>query len=109
MKRITPRTLVCLAGVALAATAAWATPSLGFLVNEILAKGVTSNDIFQNAHIKKNPDGTGTPWKAAIHTQGATDFYVQHLVLAPGGYSGWHSHPGILVATDSARLSKRAR
>lgn len=39
------------------------------------------------------------PWEAELHAHGATDFYVQHLVLAPGGYSGWHTHPGILVAT----------
>jgi quercetin dioxygenase-like cupin family protein len=93
------RFLIALAALGVSAAVAWATPSVGFLVNEILAKGITSTDIFQSIHVKKNADGTGTPWKADIHTQGATDFYVQHLVLAPGGYSGWHSHPGILIAT----------
>lgn len=24
---------------------------------------------------------------------------MQHLVLAPGGYRGWHTHPGVLIGT----------
>lgn len=49
--------------------------------------------------IARDPDGKVEPWEAEVHTHGARDTYVQHLVLAPGGYSGWHTHPGILIAT----------
>jgi quercetin dioxygenase-like cupin family protein len=79
--------------------AALATPPFGFVVNQILAKGVDLENIHQHVHITTNPDGSVDPWGAEVHTHGATDFYVQHLVLTPGGYSGWHSHPGILVGT----------
>jgi quercetin dioxygenase-like cupin family protein len=33
-----------------------------------------------------------------LHAGGPTDYYSHHLVLSPGGYSGWHSHPGLLIA-----------
>lgn len=81
------------------AAAALATPPFGFLVNAILAKGIDVRNIHQQAEITRNPDGSVDPWGAEVHTHGTTDFYVQHLVLAPGGYSGWHTHPGILMGT----------
>ena len=46
-----------------------------------------------------NPDRDDEPWQVQLQAQGATDLYVQQLVLAPSGYSGWHTHPGILVGT----------
>src|SRR6478672_10803534 len=84
-----------LVGIALAATA-WATPPLGFIVNQILTSGLASDGISEHVQINKNPDGTVTPWQLQLQVQGDTDYYSQHLVLAPGGYSGWHSHPGVL-------------
>lgn len=80
-------------------TIALATPPLGFIVNDILAKGVISSNISEEINIKKSPGGSDKPWGLELESHGATDFYVQHLVLAPGGYSGWHSHPGILIGT----------
>jgi hypothetical protein len=32
-------------------------------------------------------------------TDTATDVRVQKIVFAPGGFSGWHHHPGIVIAT----------
>jgi len=84
------------AGVLLAVSA-WATPPVGFIVNQILASGVALDGISQHMQINKNPDGTVTPWQLQLQVQGDTDYYSQHLVLSPGGYSGWHSHPGLLV------------
>ena len=85
--------------VALGVAAGLATPPVGFVVNQILAQGATSTNISEHVQIAKDLNGTVDPWQAQVQAQGATDTYVQHLVLAPGGYSGWHSHPGILVAT----------
>jgi quercetin dioxygenase-like cupin family protein len=79
------------------ATYAWATPPFGFVLNQILTAGVASDGISQHMQINKNPDGTKTPWQLQLQVQGDTDYYSQHLVLSPGGYSGWHSHPGLLV------------
>lgn len=82
-----------------AAAIALATPPLGFILNQILAKGVITSNINENVQITRDQDGTVNPWGAEVQAHGATDFYMQHLVLAPGGYSGWHSHPGILIGT----------
>jgi quercetin dioxygenase-like cupin family protein len=89
---------LALVGLVLAAKT-WATPALGFIVNQILASGFAMDGISQHVQINKNPDGTVTPWQLQLQVQGDTDYYSQHLVLAPGGYSGWHSHPGLLVGT----------
>ena len=86
------------AGLLVAATA-WATAPLGFIVNQILASGVAPAGISQHMQINRNPDGTVTPWQLQLQVQGDTDYYSQHLVLSPGGYSGWHSHPGLLIGT----------
>jgi quercetin dioxygenase-like cupin family protein len=90
--------LLALAVLVLAAKA-WATPPLGFVVNQILASGFAVEGISQHMQINRNPDGTVTPWQLQLQVQGDTDHYSQHLVLSPGGYSGWHSHPGLLIGT----------
>jgi quercetin dioxygenase-like cupin family protein len=70
------------------------------VVNEILASGATAGrQLNQTLQIFRNPDGTVTPWQLQLQVQGETDYYSQHLVLSPGGYSGWHSHPGLLIGT----------
>jgi len=90
--------LAALAVAALTATS-YATPPLGFVVNQILAAGVAADGIHQHMQLNTNADGTTTPWQLQLQVQGDTDHYSQHLVLSAGGYSGWHSHPGLLIAT----------
>src|SRR3977135_2211509 len=34
-----------------------------------------------------------------LQTKGPTDVRVQKIVFTPGGYSGWHHHPGVVIAT----------
>jgi quercetin dioxygenase-like cupin family protein len=42
-----------------------------------------------------------------LHTKGPTDLTVQTITIAPGGSSGWHSHPGIvLVGVQSGTLTR---
>ncbi len=36
--------------------------------------------------------------RVKFQTKGATDVSVQKIVLSPGGRSGWHHHPGIVIA-----------
>ena len=90
---------ILLAGALGIAGAALATPPVGFVVNQILAMGSTVDPIGQQVQIARDPDADDEPWQAQFQVQGATDFYVQQLVLAPAGYSGWHTHPGILLGT----------
>jgi quercetin dioxygenase-like cupin family protein len=94
------RIIILLGAIGVAAVAvALATPSSGFITNAILAMGVQPDNINQHVQITRNLDGSVDPWQVNVGAQGTTDFYVQHLTLAPGGYSGWHSHPGVLIGT----------
>ena len=76
-----------------------ATPPVGFILNQVLASATTFDNISEHAQMSRSPDGKVDPWQVQIQAQGPTDTYVQHLVLAPGGYSGWHKHPGVLVGS----------
>lgn len=70
---------------------ALATSSAGVLFNIILSQGVASDELNEKVKIDD--------WKVSLDTKGQSDFYMQDFALAPGGYTGWHTHPGIYVGT----------
>jgi len=37
--------------------------------------------------------------RVKFQTKDPTDVRMQKLVFAPGGFSGWHHHPGIVIVT----------
>jgi quercetin dioxygenase-like cupin family protein len=75
--------------------AALATPTLN-LMAPILALGATARAA--NAHgVAQLPNGDY--FNAAVTTDGPANFIVQDVVYGPGGHTGWHSHPGILLIT----------
>jgi hypothetical protein len=37
--------------------------------------------------------------RVKFQTKGPTDVRIQQLVFAPGGRSGWHHHPGIVIVS----------
>ena len=74
--------------VALSGTAL-ATPALTF-VSEILSQTFFES-IKVNAHA--DDDGTGAH-KVRIVARDPSDVFVVRNTVAPGGYSGWHTHPG---------------
>ena len=41
-------------------------------------------------------------WQVKLKTKGSSDMYVQSNVWAPGGSSGWHTHPGPSLITVTA-------
>lgn len=46
----------------------------------------------------------GASWRSVQSTSGPSDLYVQNNVWAPGGTTGWHTHPGhslIIVTAGS--------
>jgi quercetin dioxygenase-like cupin family protein len=86
-------------GALVLSVAAWATPPFGFITNLIFASGFAPDGLSQHIQLNKNADGSVTPWQLQLQVQGETDYHSQHLALQPGGYSGWHSHPGLLIAT----------
>ena len=65
--------------------AGWATPPAGILFNIILSQGTSSDDLNEKVRIDD--------WKVDLDTKGESDFYMQDVALAPGGYSGWETHP----------------
>lgn len=49
-------------------------------------------------------EGNEQIWRSLQETKGESDVYVQNNVWAPGGSSGWHSHPGhsLIIVTAGA-------
>jgi quercetin dioxygenase-like cupin family protein len=89
------------------ATIARATPIVGLLFGNILASGSTKEEILQHVRVPL-PSGTDGSdgdrdrddrWTAKLTTSGPTSVFVQDVAYVPGGHTGWHSHPGILVSS----------
>ena len=76
---------------------AWATPSSGILFNKILNLARTKGTLQSNVG---GEAADGSKWHLQLKTEGApSDIVVQDLALSPGGYGGWHSHPGPVIVT----------
>ena len=96
-------TLTCgIAGVVLA------TPRSGLNFANFLASGTIESDVNRHAHVALPPaagvsegdqDQDQDEWNANLITTGPSNFLVQDVSFFPGGYTGWHSHPGILLST----------
>jgi quercetin dioxygenase-like cupin family protein len=77
---------------------AWATPG----------RGITSTTIvgpvrLGEGHVKSESDVNEIEFEA----QRASDLYVVHNKIVPGGHTGWHSHPGIsFVMVRAGTLSE---
>lgn len=81
--------LPLLAGIALA------TPGIGIISAPVHARG-TNADLL-NVHSKAG---------VKLQTKSSVDFVTQQIVIAPGGTTGWHSHPGpVLVTVKSGELT----
>jgi len=84
------RLLICLAIVTMA-TAGVALATTG--------SGITSTNIsvglFGDVDLKTHAGG----YKVSIETKGLSDVYVVSNVIAPGGHTGWHTHPGPSLIT----------
>jgi quercetin dioxygenase-like cupin family protein len=73
-------------------TVAFATPPAGIVSNVIVAQGATLGPVKERADVGDN-------WSVNLQDKGQSEFFIQDLVVGPGGYTGWHSHPGILLVT----------
>jgi quercetin dioxygenase-like cupin family protein len=76
-----------LVAAALIVLPARATPSTG-VTTTILAKS-----LFDEIHVSARANIPDL-WKAKLKTRGQSDVYVVDNKFAPGGATGWHSHPG---------------
>jgi len=103
LKRMVAGALVVCAAGAMTWRAARATPPFRVLSNIILAGPIVFDTITALNH---TPDYT-----AVVKTTAESDTYVQDLTIAPGGYSGWHSHPGhafVMVRSGTASFYQAA-
>lgn len=71
--------------------AALATPPFGVLSAPVHARGTLGEDQIINS-------------KSGVHlkTKGSVDVATQQIVIAGGGHTGWHSHPGPVLVTVKA-------
>jgi len=93
-----------LLGSALAASItvglAVATPTIGAWYNVILSTGTAERDINTHAHLVI--PGMDEDFSAVLATEGASNIIQQEVKFSPGGTTGWHTHPGIVILTLAA-------
>jgi len=90
---------VAVLSFAAAAAPALATPAIG-LTAETLAKGVYPA-ININARGDRSFD-KDDKWDVKLMTKDVSDVYNVRNTFAPGGQSGWHTHPGPSLITVTA-------
>lgn len=99
-KRLTAVALAVTVGAVGVGTAV-ATPGTGILGAPILARGTLEADHSHHGHSHKRHK----PVKITLHKP--SDVAVQQVTIAPGGSTGWHSHPGpavVIVKSGSFTL-----
>jgi quercetin dioxygenase-like cupin family protein len=94
MSRIRPRSRgivwATVAAVLLCGAGALATPSFGTSQATVATALYTDIDI----HAERLPE-----WRAFLKVKGVSDVVVTSHGILPGGYSGWHSHPGLSIVS----------
>ena len=78
-------------GIAL--SVAWASPGQGIITTAVsgpAALGEINTRSETDAH------------EIEIKTSGISDVYVTHIRVLPGGFSGWHAHPGPSIISVKA-------
>lgn len=97
MKHPRKRAAVAIVGVAacgVAATAALASLPSGFHATNLVAEAELP------ARVQLNSD------RIKFQTKGPVDVRVQSVTIDPGGRSGWHHHPGmVIVAVQTGTVS----
>jgi hypothetical protein len=94
------------AGATVYVGTALATPASGFSATTLAVGRFGEIDTF-NQMVSKTRTSLvqghhgNSVWLSMQKTKGASDLYVQNNVWAPGGSSGWHTHPGhsLIVVT----------
>ena len=87
---------------ALIATAglAFATPTIGAFYNVVRSTGTAEQDI--HAHGQLVIPGMEEDFGTVLVTDGASNIIQQEIKFSPGGTTGWHKHPGIVLLTLAA-------
>ncbi len=87
------------AAVSSVAVAAVLTPSSGILSAPVVARASFADQ----TDVKFKINGQG---QEVINVNNARDTVMQQIIIAPGGQTGWHSHPGpVVVLIKSGQMS----
>jgi quercetin dioxygenase-like cupin family protein len=83
-----------------------ATPASGFTTQSLLVQADANVPALAKARFaeidaftESFPAWFSQPWISLQKTKGPSDLYVQKNTWAPGGSSGWHTHPGHSLVT----------
>jgi quercetin dioxygenase-like cupin family protein len=90
--KLTHLSIAVLGGAALTIGPASATPGTGFAPSPIV------NGNFGTLNVNTSGDKTDK-WGLHVKTLDDTDMGVDRLSVQPGGFSGWHAHPGPVFVT----------
>jgi hypothetical protein len=117
--RISKRVLIGAAlAAAISAGLTWATPSSGsqstlvgrgtFEGFEVKRQQFAARDRSTD-HRAENPDRTRRRrkvWEVEVEAEPALDIATQVITFQPGGFSGWHSHPGpVFISVVSGTMT----
>jgi quercetin dioxygenase-like cupin family protein len=95
MTRIQKAVLAAFVALPVVTGVALATAPSGIISAPVHARG-TNADVL-NVHSKAG---------VKLQTKSSVDFVTQQIRMAPGGTTGWHSHPGpVLVTIKSGQLT----
>jgi hypothetical protein len=95
MRRIMRLMLPAMILLGVVAGVAVATPPIGVLSAPVHARGTIAEQL--NVHSKEG---------VKLQTKDGLDVVTQQIVIAPGGTTGWHSHPGpVLVTIKSGEMT----
>jgi quercetin dioxygenase-like cupin family protein len=90
----------CGVAASIAAGIALATPTIGAVYNVVLSTGTAARDLNTHAHLEI--PAMHEDFSVALSTDGASNVIQQEIKFAPGGTTGWHTHPGIVLLTLAA-------
>ena len=79
---------------------AMATPTVGAFYNVILSTGTAEQDLHAQGQLVI--PGMEEDFGAVVLTDGASNIIQQEVKFSPGGTTGWHTHPGIVLLTLAA-------
>ena len=89
-----------IAAVSVIVSVASATDTTGAVGNVILSSGTAIRDINANGNLAI-PD-MDEDFSSHLATAGSSNIIQQEVSFVPGGTTGWHTHPGILLLTLAA-------
>jgi predicted metal-dependent enzyme (double-stranded beta helix superfamily) len=92
---------VALTGLMTGGTHLFATPASGFSGTTI-SLGRFGDINVMHQLVTENEHHRRDLWLSLQRTKGESDLYVQSNVWAPGGTTGWHTHPGHSLITVTA-------